>query len=75
VDVALELVADDRELGQGRVQHALFEGGMPGEHEAEHRDEDQQQREQGEKAVPGKQGGEVAALVVAELLGDPVLPV
>lgn len=71
VNVVLELVADDRELGQGGAQHALFECGMPGQQEAEHRDEDEQQWEQREKAVPGKQRGEVAALVVAELLDDP----
>jgi hypothetical protein len=38
------------------------------EQEAERGDQDQQQRKQGEEAVPGQQGGEVAALVVAELL-------
>jgi hypothetical protein len=71
VDVVLELVADGRELGQGGVQHALLKRGMAGEQEAEHRDEDEQQWEPGEKAVPGKQRGEVVAVVVAELLDDP----
>ncbi len=50
------------------MQQPLLEGGVVAEQEAEHRDEDEQQREQGEEAVPGQQGGEVAALVVAELL-------
>jgi hypothetical protein len=35
---------------------------------AEHGDQHQQQRQKGEEAVVGQQGGEVAALVVAELL-------
>jgi hypothetical protein len=38
------------------------------EQETERGHEDQQQGKLGEKAVPGQQGGEVAALVVAELL-------
>jgi hypothetical protein len=50
------------------VQHPLLQGGLAAEQEAEPGDQDQQQGKQGEKAVPGQQGGEVAALVVAELL-------
>ena len=65
---ALELIADDRELGQGGVQHSLLQGGVAAEQEAERGDQDEQQGKQGEEAVPGQQGGEVAALVVAELL-------
>jgi hypothetical protein len=68
VHVVLELIADDRELGQGGVQHLLLQGGLAAEQEAEGGDQDEQQGKQGEKAVPGQQGGEVAALVVAELL-------
>jgi hypothetical protein len=68
VHVVLELVADDRELGQGGVQHPLLQGGVAAEQETERGHEDQQQGKQGKEAVPGQQGGEIAALVVAELL-------
>jgi hypothetical protein len=68
VDVLFQLGAEDGELGQGRVQHLLLQGWVVAEEVAEHGDQDQQQRQEGEEAVVGEQGGEVAALVVAELL-------
>jgi hypothetical protein len=49
VHVVLELVADDRELGQGGVQHPLLQGGVAAEQEAERGHQDEQQGEQGEK--------------------------
>jgi hypothetical protein len=64
----LQLGAQDGEFGQGRVQHLLFQGRVAAEEVAEQGDQDQQQRQEGEEAVVGHQGGEVAALVVAELL-------
>jgi hypothetical protein len=54
VDVVLELIADDRELGQGGMQYLLLQVGVAAEQEAEPGDQDQQQREQGKKAVPGQ---------------------
>src|SRR5512133_367512 len=50
------------------MQHPLLQVGVAAEQEAKRGHQDQQQRKQGKKAVPGQQGGEVAALVVAELL-------
>jgi hypothetical protein len=50
------------------VQHLLFQGRVVAEEVAEQGDQDQQQGQEGEEAVVGHQGGEVAALVVAELL-------
>jgi hypothetical protein len=50
------------------VQHLLFQGRVVAEEIAEQGDQDQQQRQQREEAVVGQQGGQVAALVVAELL-------
>ena len=62
------LGAEDGEFGQGRVQHLLLQGPVVAEEVAEQGDQDQQQGQEGEEAVVGQQGGEVAALVVAELL-------
>ncbi len=68
VDVALELIADDRELAERGVQDAGLGLGRTFEHEAQHRDEHEQQREQRDEPVVGDQRRELAGLVVAELL-------
>jgi hypothetical protein len=49
VHVVLELIADDRELGQGGVQHPLLQGGVAAEQEAEGGDQDQQQGNRAKK--------------------------
>ena len=40
------------------------------QHEAEHGDEHEQQREQGDESVVGDQGGQLPRLIVTELLDD-----
>jgi hypothetical protein len=68
VHLAPDLVADHRELGHRRVDDAPAQVRAALEHEPDHRDRHQQQREQREEAVVGEQGGVPAGLVVAELL-------
>jgi hypothetical protein len=67
-DVATELVADDRNLRDGRVEHVLLELRVVLEDEAEDRDERQQQREQREERPVGDERGEARRLVLLELL-------
>ena len=68
VDVALQLIADDRELAERRVQDFGLVLRVAFEHEAEHGHEQQQQREQRGEAVVGDQRRELPGAVVAELL-------
>ncbi len=68
VHVLLQLGADDRELAERRVQHALLRARVALQHEAEHRHEHQQQREQREEPVVRDQRPQLDALVVVELL-------
>ena len=68
MDVALQLVADDRELAERRVQDAGLVLRVAFEHEAEHGHEHEQQREQRDEAVVGDQRRELPGAVVAELL-------
>jgi hypothetical protein len=64
----LELLADHRVLRQGGIQQPLLQPRIVLEHDAEHRDQHQQQREERHEGVVGNQRGEVARLLVAELL-------
>ena len=70
VHVGLDLVADDRELGERRRQDLLLEMGVAVQQIAQDGDQQEQQREQRQKAVVGQQRGEIAALVVDELVHD-----
>jgi hypothetical protein len=81
VDVPGDLVADDGELGQRGVEHLPLEVRAAVQPVAEERVHQQQQRKQRDDAVVGDLGGQVAALVVEELVdhrqrqaGPPVLP-
>ncbi len=65
-----ELVTDDRELTQRRVEHPLPCPGIAFEDEAQAGHEHHQQREQAEEGVVGDQCRQVAALVLTELLDD-----
>src|SRR5205085_7562048 len=66
-----QLLADDGQAREHRVQDLALEVGVAPQDEAEDGGEDQQQGEQGEEAVVGNEGREVAGLVVPELLGHP----
>ncbi len=68
--VQFELVADDRNLPERAVEDLVLLAGVALQHEAEDRDEHEQQREQRDERVVGDQRGELAGLVVAELLDD-----
>ena len=74
VDVRLQLLPDDREVGERRVQEPVLQVGVAAEQHAQHGDEHQQQREEGQEGEEGQQGTEIPGLVVAELLhhGDGV---
>jgi len=64
----LELVADDRQLADGGVQHLLLQLMVPGQDVAEDRGQQEQQREQRDERVVGDQRSEIVALVVEELV-------
>ena len=68
VHVLAQLAADDRELGERRVDQPVLEAGIPLQHEAEDGHEQEQQREQRQEPVVGDQRRQVGALVVAELV-------
>ena len=68
VHVVLQLRADHRELAERGVEHLVLEGGVAAQHDVQHGDQHQQQREQRGETVVGDQRGQVAGLVVAELL-------
>ena len=63
-----ELVADDRQLRQRRVEHLLLELGVAAEDEPEDLGAEQQQREDREEGVVGDDDGEVRRLVVEVLV-------
>ena len=63
-----ELVADDRELVQGGLQHLLLQHGMAGQHDAEHGGQQKQPRKGRQDGVIGDQRREVAALIVGVLV-------
>ena len=65
-----ELLTDDRELTERRVEDAVLEVRVVVEHEAEDRRQQQKQREQRQEAVVRDERGKVDALVVEELVGD-----
>ena len=65
-----QLLTDDRELTEGRVEDPALELGIVVEHEAEHRRQQQQQREERQEAVVRDERREVDALIVEELVGD-----
>ena len=71
VDVRAQLAADQRELGEGRSLDAMRERVRTATHEAEHGDEEQQQRKNREEPVEGQHGAEQAAPVITELLDHP----
>ena len=68
MDVVLELRADHREVGERGVEHPALQVGIALERIAQQRDEDEQQREDREERVIGDAGGQVAALILGELL-------
>ena len=68
VDVVLQLRADHGEVGERRVEHAALQVGIALERVAEQRDEDEQQREDREERVVRDARGQVAALILGELL-------
>ena len=65
-----ELVADDRELAQRRVEDPTLQIGIALQHEPENRRQQQQEREQRQEAVVRDQRGEVRALILGELVDD-----
>jgi hypothetical protein len=68
VDVPGDLVADDRELGERGVQHLLLEVLAVVQPVPEERGQEQQQRKQRHDTVAGDLRGEIAALIVEELV-------
>ena len=68
MDVVLELRPDHREVGERGVEHAALQIGIALERVAEQRHEHEEQREDREERVIGDARGEVAALVLGELL-------
>ena len=64
----VQLVADDRELGDRRVEDVLLEIGSVLEDVAQERHHDQQEREEAEKAPVGEVTDELATVIIAELL-------
>ena len=71
VNVCLDLVTDDGELGECGMQHGRLEPGRVAQHVAEAGDDKEQQREHRQHAVVSHERGEAAAAIVAELLDDP----
>jgi hypothetical protein len=67
VHVLAQLAANDRELGERRVDQFRLQVGMPLEYEAEDRHQQEQQREQRQEPVVGDQRRQVGTLVVAKL--------
>ena len=67
-EVALDLVADDRELRQSRVQDPQPELRVVLHREAQQGREHEEEREQREEPVVRDEGGPLPAAVVAELL-------
>ncbi len=65
-----ELVADDGELAQRRVEDSALQIGIALEHESENRSQQQQEREQRQEPVVRDERGEVWALVLGELVDD-----
>ncbi len=68
VDVVAQLRPDHREVGERRVEHPVLQAGVALERVAEQRHEHEQQREDREERVVGHARGQVATLVVGELL-------
>ena len=68
VDVALQLVPDDRELGERGVEDLGLQRPVGLQDDAQHRHQDQQQREDREDGVVGAQCRELSGVVVPELL-------
>jgi hypothetical protein len=67
---AAQLVADDGELAQRRVDQPLLQLRVAGEHVAQDRGAQQQQPEQRDERVVGDQRGQVGAGVVDVLVDD-----
>jgi hypothetical protein len=83
VHVSAQLVADDGEVRERRVQHVVLQARVAAQREAQGGGQEQQQREQRREAVVGDQRGELSAPVVPVLLdhteheghrGVPLLP-
>ena len=68
VRVAAQLAADQRVLRERRVQQIVLQLRVAAQHQIQHGVQDQQQREDRRECVIGHQRGQVAGLVVAELL-------
>ena len=68
--VTVELFADDRELGERGMNHAMLQRGVVTEEQSEQSEEDQQQWEDREDAVVGEQGRQRGAAVFDVFLGD-----
>jgi hypothetical protein len=66
----VDLVADQRDLAERPVEDFFAQMRVALEHEAEHRDEDEQQREQRDESVVGDQRGHLPRLIVQELPVD-----
>ena len=69
-DIRLDLITDDRKVGERRIQDLMLELFVAFEDVAEHGDRDQEEREQAHESVVRDQRRKVAATVVAELLDD-----
>jgi hypothetical protein len=65
-----QLVADDRELAQRRVEDPLLEVAVLFEHEAEYRRQQEEQRKERQETIKGDQRGQIRALVLEELVDD-----
>src|SRR5207253_10408057 len=70
LDVLRDLIADDREVRQRRVDESVLEIRVVLRDEPKDRHEQQEQREDGKEHVVRDDGGERASSVVAELLDD-----
>ena len=70
MDLRLQLVTDDGKGPEGAVDQVLAKPVVVVKDVAEDRREQHQEREEGEEAVVGEEGGLAACLVVPELLHD-----
>jgi hypothetical protein len=71
MNVARELMADERDLLRDRVEYLMAQCGVAGRNQAEDGYKDEQQREQGDEARVREVGDKHPAVVIAVLLDNP----
>jgi hypothetical protein len=67
VDVRTELLADDGKLGQRRVFDSVNGRWVPARCHPDNRQQQQEEREQGQETVIGQQGRQRPAPIISEL--------